>query len=142
MASGWSSERRADPPMSLQDVNERAKLIALAAEQAKALRDTVYALEWLDDEFVFQSDAGTAHLGARWRQVCIRAGCVRSTAWRRWAAALLTISKKLNFQTKSKRKLKVPDATGAIPRESVVNTSNNPQNLLNFGRDISSGSEA
>ena len=80
--------------------------------------------------------------GARWRQVCIRAGCVRSTAWRRWAAALLTISKKLNSQTKSKRKLKVPDETGAIPRESVVNTQDNPQNALNFGRDTSSGSGA
>ena len=80
--------------------------------------------------------------GARWRQVCIRAGCVRSTAWRRWAAALLTISKKLNSQTKSKHKLKAPDETGAIPRESVVNTQDNPQNALNFGRDTSSGSEA
>ena len=80
--------------------------------------------------------------GARWRQVCIRAGCVRSTAWRRWAAALLTISKKLNSQTKSKRKLKVPDETGAIPRESVVNPQDNPQNALNFGRDTSSGSGA
>jgi hypothetical protein len=53
----------------------------------------------------------------------------------------LTISKKLNSQTKSKRKLKVPDETGAKPRESVVNTQDNPQNALNFGRDISSGSE-
>ena len=78
----------------------------------------------------------------RWRQVCIRAGVVRSTAWRLWVAALLTIAKKLNSQAKSARKLRVPDETGAIPRESVVNTSNNPQNLLNFGRDISSGSEA
>ena len=37
--------------------------------------------------------------GMRWRQVCIRAGVVRSNAWRRWAAALLTIAKKLNSQT-------------------------------------------
>ena len=80
--------------------------------------------------------------GARWRQVCIRAGCVRSTAWRRWAAALLTISKKLNSLTKSKCKLKVPDETSAIPRESVVNPQDNPQNALNFGRDTSSGSGA
>ena len=80
--------------------------------------------------------------GARWRQVCVRAGCVRSTAWRRWASALLTIAKKLNSQTKSKRKLKVPDETSAIPRESVVNTQDNPQNTLNFGRDTSSGSGA
>ncbi len=85
----------------------------------------------------------------RWRQVCIRAGLVRSNAWRHWAAALLTIAKKLNSQTKSKRKLKVPDCPaaipgaipGAIPRESVVNTQDNPQNALNFGRDISSGFE-
>ncbi len=81
----------------------------------------------------------------RWRQVCIRAGLVRSNAWRHWAAALLTIAKKLNSQTKSKRKLKAPDCPaaipGAIPRESVVNTQDNPQNALNFGRDISSGFE-
>ena len=80
--------------------------------------------------------------GMRWRQVCYPAGVVRSTAWRRWAAALLTIAKKLNSQTKSKRKLKVPDEPRAIPRECVANTQDNPQNTLNFRRDISSGFEA
>ena len=84
--------------------------------------------------------------GMRWRQVCYRAGVVRSTARRRWAAALLTLAKKLNFQTKTKRKLKVPEppvpTPGAIPRESVVNAQDNPQNTLNFRRDISSGFEA
>jgi hypothetical protein len=84
--------------------------------------------------------------GMRWRQVCIRAGVVRSTAWRRWAAALLTIAKKLNSAAKTKRKLKAPDTlvstSGAIPRESVVNPQNNPQNTLNFRRDISPGFEA
>ena len=84
--------------------------------------------------------------GARWRQVCIRAGCVRSTAWRRWAAALLTISKKLNSAAKSKRKLKVPKmpaaTTGAIPRETAANTQDDTQNALNFGRDTSPGFEA
>ncbi|MFC3118930.1 DUF6362 family protein [Jhaorihella thermophila] len=33
--------------------------------------------------------------GLRWREVAIRAGCVRQTAWRRWVAALATIAKKL-----------------------------------------------
>ena len=84
--------------------------------------------------------------GARWRQVCIRAGCVRSTAWRRWAAALLTIAKKLNSQTKSKRKLRVPESPsaipGAIPLEPVAKPQDDPQNALNFGRDTSSGSGA
>ena len=84
--------------------------------------------------------------GMRWRQVCYRAGVVRSNAWRRWAAALLTIAKKLNSAAKTKRKLKVPEppvpTPGAIPRESVVNTQDNPQNTLNFRRDISPGFEA
>ena len=84
--------------------------------------------------------------GSRWRQVCIRAGCVRSTAWRRWAAALLTISKKLNSAAKSTRKLKVPKTpaakTGAIPREPTANTQEDRQNPLNFGRDTSPGFEA
>jgi hypothetical protein len=42
--------------------------------------------------------------GVRWRQVCYRAGVVRTTAWRRWAASLLTIAKHLNAKEKSGRK--------------------------------------
>ena len=42
--------------------------------------------------------------GMRWRQVCIRAGVVRSTAWGRWAASLLTIAKHLNAIEKTGRK--------------------------------------
>ena len=64
--------------------------------------------------------------GVRWRQVCIRAGVVRSTAWRRWAAALLTIAKRLNAQDKSARKrapAKPPAATPvARPDESGPGT--------------------
>ena len=44
----------------------------------------------------------------RWRQVCIRMGCVRSTAWRRWAAALVTIAKRLNRNGKPARKPAAP----------------------------------
>lgn len=36
--------------------------------------------------------------GQRWRQVCIQAGCVRQTAWRRWVAALQTIAIRVNRQ--------------------------------------------
>jgi hypothetical protein len=39
----------------------------------------------------------------RWRQICIRMGYVRSTAWRRWAAALITIANHLNRNGKSAR---------------------------------------
>ena len=42
--------------------------------------------------------------GHRWRAVGIRAGCVRSTAWRRWTAALLTISKSLKKKGKRRPK--------------------------------------
>jgi hypothetical protein len=44
----------------------------------------------------------------RWRQVCIRMGCVRSTAWRRWAAALVTIAKQLNKNGKPSRRSVAP----------------------------------
>ena len=75
----------------------------------------------------------------RWRQICIRAGCVRSTAWRRWAAALLTISRKLNSQAKSTAKARSAKAgaemTGDRPRETGANTQDNPQDALNLGRD-------
>ena len=110
---------------------------------AAAITRMEECLDWL--LLVDPEDARIVWLraeGARWRQVCIRAGCVRSTAWRRWAAALLTISKKLNSPAKSVRKPRTPDETGAKPRENVVNTQDNPQNALNFGRDTSSGSGA
>jgi hypothetical protein len=65
--------------------------------------------------------------GARWRQVCIRAGVVRSTAWRRWVAALRTISKKLENLDKSKAKGKGAKPLTAITRktqrESVLPTT-------------------
>ena len=36
--------------------------------------------------------------GRRWREVCIEAGCVRQTAWRRWVAALATIAQRVNVR--------------------------------------------
>jgi hypothetical protein len=114
---------------------------------AAAITRMEECLDWL--LLVDPEDARIVWLraeGARWRQVCIRAGCVRSTAWRRWAAALLTIAKKLNSAAKSKRKLKAPKipsaTTGTIPRETVANTQDDGQNPLNFGRDTSPGFEA
>jgi hypothetical protein len=54
-------------------------------------------LDWL--RLVNPDDAKIIWLraeGHRWRVVCIEAGCVRQTAWRRWVAALATIAKKVN----------------------------------------------
>ncbi len=86
--------------------------------------------------------------GARWRQVCIRAGVVRSTAWRRWVAALLTISKKLEKLDKSKGKGK---GKGAKPltattrnqlRERGAETEDKRPDPSNFGRDTFPGFDA
>ncbi len=84
--------------------------------------------------------------GARWRQVCIRAGVVRSTAWRRWVAALLTISKKLEKLDKSKGKAKAAKPLTATarnpPREGDADTSDNRPDPSNFGRDTFPGFDA
>ena len=74
-----------------------------SARDIQRMEDCIGWLAWLDPE-----DARIVWLraeGVRWRQVCIRAGVVRSPAWRRWAAALLTIAKKLNALEKSGRKV-------------------------------------
>jgi hypothetical protein len=72
------------------------------ASEIQRMEDCIDWLRWLDPE-----DARIVWLraeGARWRQVCIRAGCVRQTAWRRWAAALLTIAAHLNAAERPKRR--------------------------------------
>ena len=84
--------------------------------------------------------------GARWRQVCIRAGVVRSAAWRRWVAALLTISKKLEKLDKSKGKGKGAKPLTATarnqPREGGAATTDNRPDPSNFGRDTFPGFDA
>jgi hypothetical protein len=53
--------------------------------------------------------------GVRWRQVCYRAGVVRTTAWRRWAASLLTIAKHLKALEKPGRKVVAAKSAAAKP---------------------------
>jgi hypothetical protein len=53
--------------------------------------------------------------GVRWRQVCYRAGIVRTTAWRRWAASLLTIAKNLKSLEKPARKAVAAKSATAKP---------------------------
>jgi hypothetical protein len=83
---------------------------------------------------------------ARWRQVCIRAGVVRSTAWRRWVAALLTISKKLEKRDKSQGKGKGAQPLTATarttPREPEAKGQANPPDPSIFGRDTFPGFDA
>ncbi|HMT45498.1 MAG TPA: DUF6362 family protein [Novosphingobium sp.] len=50
--------------------------------------------------------------GVQWRHICIRAGCVRQTAWRRWVASLQTIVNKVNHAERqaARAKLKLSGA--------------------------------
>ena len=111
----------------------------LVIPSAAAITRMKECFDWL--MLIHPEDARVVWLradGMRWRQVCIRAGVVRSNAWRRWAAALLTIAKKPNSRRKTRRKLRVPDKPRAIPHKIAVNT----QNTLNFRQDISPRSAA
>jgi Domain of unknown function (DUF6362) len=69
-----------------------------SARDIQRMEDCIGWLAWLDPE-----DARIV-----WLRVCIRAGVVRSTAWRRWAASLLTIAKHLNALEKTGRKASAP----------------------------------
>ena len=53
--------------------------------------------------------------GHRWQTICRHVGCVRSTAWRRWTASLLTISKALKKRTKTPSAVVAAKSTGAEP---------------------------
>ncbi len=84
-------------------------------------------IDWL--RFIEPDDARIVWLraeGYRWRQVCIQAGCVRQTAWRRWVASLQTIANNLNRQDKSARRAaaakKASAESGAKAREDVAKT--------------------
>jgi hypothetical protein len=64
---------------------------------AKAISKMEECIDWL--RLVEGEDARIIWLKAErvpWRQICVRAGVARQTAWRRWVAALQTIASKLN----------------------------------------------
>lgn len=95
-----------------------------SARDIQRMEDCICWLSFLDPE-----DARIVWLraeGVRWRQVCIRAGVVRSTAWRRWAASLLTIAKHLNAMdkagSKAKASKKAADRNVVKPDESGSGT--------------------
>lgn len=64
------------------------------------IQDMEECFEWLS--WLKPDDARIVWMraeGARWKQICCRVGVVRSTAHRRWAAALLTVAKKRKSRT-------------------------------------------
>jgi hypothetical protein len=75
----------------------------------------------------------------RWRQICVRMGCVRSTAWRRRTASLITIANHLNQHGKSSRSTsgaKTAPARGVAKTASGgAGTRNCRRHASNFWRD-------
>lgn len=58
--------------------------------------------------------------GVRWKPICWRVGISRATAWRRWAAAMITIANQHNsalVHSASKAKPKSMSAVGRIERD-------------------------
>lgn len=95
--SSWPDYVR-DPWHAYGYSQARMKVIPSASD-IQRMEECLDWLRWLapDDARIVWMRAE----GHRWRQVCIAAGCVRQTAWRRWAAALLSVSKRLTAQEKS-----------------------------------------
>jgi hypothetical protein len=86
------------------------------------MEETFTWLSWLDPD-----DARIVWLRAenvRWKPICWRLGISRATAWRRWAAALITIAKRVenkrNRKPMSKPRKSVAASNVAAAREPVV----------------------
>lgn len=83
-AYGWEPARSMRVPPTPQAISHMEECFAW--------------LLWLDPD-----DARIVWLraeGMRWKPICYRMGISRATAWRRWAAALLTISKRLERENR------------------------------------------
>jgi hypothetical protein len=59
--------------------------------------EPMHWVQWLDEEQRHQVWMRAKRYG--WREITIRFACDRSTAWRRWQAALATVSERLNANT-------------------------------------------
>lgn len=55
--------------------------------------------------------------GVRWKPICHRVGLARQSAWRKWAAALITISNRLRKEARPAAKSK-PKARKATDKQS------------------------
>lgn len=53
--------------------------------------------------------------GVQWRHICIRAGVVRQTAWRRWVAGLQTIVNHVNAAERAAARAKLKRIAGRPP---------------------------
>jgi len=108
---------------------ERARMprIAPSPQAISNMEETFTWLAWLEPD-----DARIVWLraeGVPWKPICWRIGISRQTAWRRWAAALITVSNRLSTvqkRTKPDAALKGVTANHRIARcEARVNAETN-----------------
>lgn len=121
-SSSWP-EYAHDPGQSYGYHEARMRVVP-SPKDIQAMEECLEWLGWLDPD-----DARIVWMraeGARWKQIGHRVGVVRQTAWRRWVAALVTISNRLNNQAKSKRRgatvKKAPDRHVAKTAEGEAGT--------------------
>jgi hypothetical protein len=79
---------------------ERARMprIAPSPQAISNMEETFTWLAWLEPD-----DARIVWLraeGSPWKPICLRVGLSRQHAWRRWVAALITVSKRLSAAQK------------------------------------------
>jgi len=106
--SGWPEYVQEQGAYGYHDARVR---VVPSARDIKEMEECFEWLSWLGpaDARIVWSRAE----GMRWRQIGIRVGCVRQTAWRRWVTALVTISKKLKSHAKSTPAPRVTKKTDA-----------------------------
>jgi len=121
--SGWPDYRH-EPGLSYGYDEARVRVVPSPAA-IQRMEECLEWLRWLEPE-----DARIVWLraeGWRWRQIGIRVGCVRQTAWRRWVAALMTIANRLNSQRNSPRAKPAPKRQAA---KAVVKAAQNDTETL------------
>ncbi len=112
--------------------------LAPGPAQISRMEECFQWLMWLDDE----DDRRIVWLRAeriRWRPICYRVGLSRAAAWRRWAAALILISKRLekgDQSTASKASRKSVAAKPGVERATgAVRMAQSAADTFDFGRD-------
>ncbi|MEO1960858.1 MAG: DUF6362 family protein, partial [Paracoccus sp. (in: a-proteobacteria)] len=100
---GYESARMRVIPIAreIQRMEEALEWLALIGGETEQHAADTRRIVWMRAE------------GHRWQTICRHVGCVRSTAWRRWTASLLTVSKALKRLEKKPAQTLGAKSTGA-----------------------------
>lgn len=104
---------------------DRARMprIAPTPQAISRMEETFTWLVWLEPD-----DARIVWLraeGVPWKPICWRVGLTRQTAWRRWVAALITVSNRLSAPRTKPTAQRISKGIAANRGESRANTDAN-----------------